>query len=639
MKKKIFIICVMHILVASIFSLLTEQEIFLKAKNETDITTMQTLYENIYEENNNSFYGQNSLLELVKIDFFKREYQNAISLLKKIHDQNILDKQYWLAKSYLKLGKYQLSIISSQIFIAESEDNVKIEKAYFLIAEAYLQQKMHKRAFNTLESLRTSKYIKNNIPLLHYKMGICKEKQAKFEQALMFYKKLKQDFPYHQYCYLAEDRIYNLNKDERVEFDLSQISTFRQDEPVEESKAATGEDSTTLLTGLTFTNGNSIIIDRGGGGIYCYDSSPILQNITIINNTAQNMYGEGKGGGIYCENSNLSLVNVTISGNFSSYGGGIWYENSSPSLENVTITGNTGGGLFCCNSSPSLENVTITGNSGSGISCNASSPSLVDVTITSNSGSGISCLASSPSLVNVTISDNSADECGGILCDDNSSPSLINCIMWNDSPQEVYFIDYGDPNSITISYSDIQGGEAGITTNNNGTVSWLEGNLNEDPIFVGTGDHPFMLQDLSPCVNTGVPDTIGLNLPEYDLAGNQRVYGGRIDMGAYENQNVVGTSENLIPLVTKLNQNYPNPFNPSTTINYSLKENSKVLLSIYNIKGQKVKQLIRDQLSTGQHSVVWNGKDDNDKPVSSGVYFYRLYTGDNEKIRKMILMK
>jgi len=242
MKKKIFIICVMHILVASIFSLLTEQEIFLKAKNETDITTMQTLYENIYEENNNSFYGQNSLLELAKIDFFKREYQNAISLLKKIHDQNILDKQYWLAKSYLKLGKYQLSIISSQIFIAESEDNVKIEKAYFLIAEAYLQQKMHKRAFNTLESLRTSKYIKNNIPLLHYKMGICKEKQAKFEQALMFYKKLKQDFPYHQYCYLAEDRIYNLNKDERVEFDLSQISTFRQDEPVEESKAATGED-------------------------------------------------------------------------------------------------------------------------------------------------------------------------------------------------------------------------------------------------------------------------------------------------------------------------------------------------------------------------------------------------------------
>ncbi len=131
----------MHILIASSFSVLTEQENFLQAKNETDIATMQTLYKNIYEESNNSFYGQYSLLELAKLDFFKRDYKNAILFLKKIHDQKILDKQYWLAKSYLKLCKYQLSIISSQIFIAESEDSVKIEKAYFLIAEAYLQLK------------------------------------------------------------------------------------------------------------------------------------------------------------------------------------------------------------------------------------------------------------------------------------------------------------------------------------------------------------------------------------------------------------------------------------------------------------------------------------------------------------------
>jgi hypothetical protein len=149
-----------------------------------------------------------------------------------------------------------------------------------------------------------------------------------------------------------------------------------------------------------------------------------------------------------------------------------------------------------------------------------------------------------------------------------------------------------------------------------------------------------MLQDLSPCVNAGIPDTTGLNLPEFDLAGNPRVYGGRIDMGAYENQNVVvNTDEDLIPLVTRLNQNYPNPFNPETKINYSLKENSKVSLNIYNIKGQKVKQLVSDQLSAGQHSVVWNGTDDNGISVSSGIYFYKLKTDNFEKTRKMILMK
>ncbi len=242
MKKNIFIICLLTIFVATSFGILTQEDQYKKAKEEKDGTAMKILYENAYEEDQDSFFGQKSLLELAKYNFFKRDYKNAVLFLKKIHHQEISDKQYWLAKSYLKMGKYQLSIVSSQIFIAESDDKVQIENGYFLIAEAYLQQKMYKRAFNTLESLRTSKYINNNIPLLHYKMGICKEKQGKFEQALMFFKKLKQDFPYHQYCYLAEDRIYSLKKNDKVEIDLSEINTFRKEEHIEESKAATGKD-------------------------------------------------------------------------------------------------------------------------------------------------------------------------------------------------------------------------------------------------------------------------------------------------------------------------------------------------------------------------------------------------------------
>ena len=258
-----------------------------------------------------------------------------------------------------------------------------------------------------------------------------------------------------------------------------------------------------------------------------------------------------------------------------------------------------------------------------------------------HTGGGILCANSSPSLMNVTITGNSADHGGGINCRASSNPSLVNCIMWNNSPQEVCFDPSFDPNSITISYSDIQGGEAGIVTNNNGTVNWLEGNIDDDPLFVGTGDHPFMLQDLSPCVNAGIPDTTGLNLPEFDLAGNPRVYGGRIDMGAYENRNViVNSDDNLIPLITKLNQNYPNPFNPTTTINYSLKENAKVSINIYNIKGQKVKKLVSDQLLAGQHKAVWNGKDDSEKKVSSGVYLYKLnVNGKTEAVKKCLLLK
>jgi len=114
------------------------------------------------------------------------------------------------------------------------------------------------------------------------------------------------------------------------------------------------------------------------------------------------------------------------------------------------------------------------------------------------------------------------------------------------------------------------------------------------------------------------------------------------------NNNTVILDLYLVPLVEAedvLNseqtflQNYPNPFNPTTTINYRLPENGKVKLTVYNLKGQKVKQLISDQLSAGKHSIVWDGRDDNGKSVSSGIYFYKLKTANFEKTKKMILMK
>jgi len=103
----------------------------------------------------------------------------------------------------------------------------------------------------------------------------------------------------------------------------------------------------------------------------------------------------------------------------------------------------------------------------------------------------------------------------------------------------------------------------------------------------------------------------------------------------------IGTSAgNIVATVTKLNNNYPNPFNPTTTISFSIPEESKVDLSIYNIKGQKVRQLVSDQLLTGQHSVVWDGKDSHDKQVSSGIYLYNLNIDDKtEATKKCLLLK
>jgi hypothetical protein len=88
-----------------------------------------------------------------------------------------------------------------------------------------------------------------------------------------------------------------------------------------------------------------------------------------------------------------------------------------------------------------------------------------------------------------------------------------------------------------------------------------------------------------------------------------------------------------------LSNNYPNPFNPNTIIYYSLPEEMKVDLSIYNIKGQKVRTIYKGRSGAGKHIVYWNGRDTNEKPVSSGIYFYKLEADNKELTRKMLLMK
>ena len=96
-----------------------------------------------------------------------------------------------------------------------------------------------------------------------------------------------------------------------------------------------------------------------------------------------------------------------------------------------------------------------------------------------------------------------------------------------------------------------------------------------------------------------------------------------------------------IPIVTELIGNYPNPFNPTTIISFSLNtentEGTEIL--IYNLKGQKIKQLEIRNLKSVINEVIWNGRDENGKLVSSGIYFYKMKTGKYVSTKRMILLK
>jgi hypothetical protein len=104
----------------------------------------------------------------------------------------------------------------------------------------------------------------------------------------------------------------------------------------------------------------------------------------------------------------------------------------------------------------------------------------------------------------------------------------------------------------------------------------------------------------------------------------------------------VSTDDTLSPTSNQpeLYANFPNPFNPVTTIAFSLPESNVITLSVYNLKGQKVKTLVPNSaMPAGLHKVVWNGCDETGKPVGSGVYFYTLETTDHKSTKKMLLMK
>ncbi|MDP8232597.1 MAG: choice-of-anchor J domain-containing protein, partial [Candidatus Zophobacter franzmannii] len=95
----------------------------------------------------------------------------------------------------------------------------------------------------------------------------------------------------------------------------------------------------------------------------------------------------------------------------------------------------------------------------------------------------------------------------------------------------------------------------------------------------------------------------------------------------------------VVPEITRLRSNYPNPFNPETTISFDLKDNSDVIIDVYNVKGQRIATVVDRAFSAGSHSVVWNGEDYNGSTASSGVYFYKMQSGTYTKTKKMILMK
>ena len=100
-----------------------------------------------------------------------------------------------------------------------------------------------------------------------------------------------------------------------------------------------------------------------------------------------------------------------------------------------------------------------------------------------------------------------------------------------------------------------------------------------------------------------------------------------------------GEGSEQVPAQFKLNQNYPNPFNPTTTIQYTLKEDCQVSLKIYNLTGQEVRTLVNEQQTAGSKAVLWDGRNSAQHQAASGIYIYKIVAADFTEYKKMSLIK
>ena len=224
---------------------------------------------------------------------------------------------------------------------------------------------------------------------------------------------------------------------------------------------------------------------------------------------------------------------------------------------------------------------------------------------------------------------------------------------YHDEPREL-LVDgsYNQSCTLRIHNSLVEGGQWGILVDGNNYIEWDDAtNIDEDPQFVGEGEYPFALSSTSPCIDAGTLDLPeGIELPETDLAGNRRVVGSSVDMGAYEFQGG-GSGDNQddelqVPDInTTLISVYPNPFRISgtkseVTIKLELSKAGKIKLDIYNLKGQKVANIINAYASKGVYNSKWNCKDENGKKISSGMYLIKLTeNGKLTRVSRFTVMK
>ncbi|MDP8228196.1 MAG: right-handed parallel beta-helix repeat-containing protein, partial [Candidatus Electryoneaceae bacterium] len=217
---------------------------------------------------------------------------------------------------------------------------------------------------------------------------------------------------------------------------------------------------------------------------------------------------------------------------------------------------------------------------------------------------------------------------------DGGNALVRNCVLWDNGME----IELGDPGAtIDIAYSLVDGDEPYEG----------EGNLNDDPRYIDVWNNNYFPMDDSPLIDAG----FGTNYPERDKNGAPRTdmpyinNSGAgdisyIDIGVYEFGSVGYVNDPVQPPKSyDLLEIYPNPFNSQVRILFSVLRGTFAEIAIYDVRGRLVYKHDFNGIGIGDHSFVWNGRNNSGILLGSGVYFCRVIQSGNENIRKLVLIR
>jgi len=199
-------------------------------------------------------------------------------------------------------------------------------------------------------------------------------------------------------------------------------------------------------------------------------------------------------------------------------------------------------------------------------------------------------------------------------------------------PEEVVYADWPLGDNLAITYSSSNDGSNDTLTAVIRNQHFLDFDDARVKFFMPTGDHWYSV------IGGELEQVIRSEEGDLCYVSTDLVSSSNQTVTIYVNPDIVGVNEQ-IPRSWSLEQNFPNPFNPNTLIHFEIPRETDLSLTVFDVSGRRVKTLINGIVQAGSHDLFWDGLDDQNIQVESGIYFYTLDIQGHKQTRKMTLLR